>query len=81
MAFRTNIMSNDNIVLDEVRCNPTRDMTLLECDAQYTSIWCYYQLAFIRCRDEQRVKNVTAAVVNPSTSMNTVHTVLITWET
>ena len=66
--------------LDNVNCDPTRNRTLLECDpmgARYAS--CHDHDAGVKCRDEQRVKNVVARIVNtPSTSK--VYTVLVTWE-
>ena len=68
--------------LDNVQCNPTRNMELLECDARGTSFdSCHDHDAGVKCRDEQRVENVDACIVNilvPSTSK--AYTVLVTWE-
>ena len=67
-------------LLDNVNCDPTRNRTLLECDsmgASYAS--CRDHDAGVKCRDEQRVKNVAARIVN-KLSTSTVYTVLVTWE-
>ena len=66
--------------LDNVHCDPTRNRTLLDCEymgVNYAS--CSDHDASVRCKDEQRVRNVTAQIVNtPSTS--TLYTALVTWE-
>ena len=64
------------IWLDNVRCNLTRDMSLLEC--QYRAVPAnscnHARDAGVLCRDDQgEVKNISATIINPE------NTVMISW--
>ena len=66
--------------LDNVRCNRTWDMSLLECPHRPIPMttalsYCNHAKdAGVHCRDDQgQVKTVSATIINP------VHTVLISW--
>ena len=64
------------IWLDNVRCNPLRDMSLLECPHRPTPVnSCNHTRdAGVQCRDDQgEVKTISATIINP------VHTLMITW--
>ena len=71
-----------HFVLGNVQCNPTRNRELLECCPDYTNCFntgfCQYD-ALVRCSDRQRVGNVTAHILNAS-STGTIYAVLVTWE-
>ncbi len=62
--------------LDNVRCNLTKDMTLLECPHRPMPkmVCTHARDAGVRCRDDRgEAKNVSAMIVNP------MHTVMISW--
>ena len=66
--------------LENVQCDPTRNRTLLECNARGPYHGSCNHEAGVRCRNE-RVRNVTADIFNIFTSSNsTVYTVLVTWK-
>ena len=69
-------------VLGNVQCNLTRNWELLECCSDYTNCFntgfCQKD-ALVRCSDRQRVGNVTAHILNAS-STGTIYAVLVTWE-
>ena len=68
-----------SVRLKDVRCDPRTDMALIECIASYDDNregdGCYH--AQVRCRNDQRVTNVSATVSN--TLDSTSHTVNISW--
>ena len=65
--------------LKYIRCDPERDMTLLECGASYdgNSAGDRCRHARVSCRNDRRVTNVTATVSN--TPDSTSHAVAISW--
>ena len=63
--------------LNNVQCYPRINKALLECDSTGTSHAACGHDAGVKCRDEQRVRNVTAHIVNTSNT-STAHTVQVT---
>ena len=66
-----------HIWLDNVRCNPSRDMSLLECPHRPTPVNAcdHTRDASVRCRDDQgEVKTISATIIN------LVNTIMISWE-
>ena len=67
-------------LMDNVNCNQTKEWVLLECDSGGVDfLSCSDHDAGVRCRDEQRVRNVAACIHNTSNA-SSVYTVLVTWE-
>lgn len=79
MASRDTVSEEQITWMRYVKCIPTRDMMLLECDAWYSrereNVFCYH--ARVRCTNDQRVKNISATVSN---ALHSVKTVVVSWE-
>ena len=79
---------NGSVVLSNVRCEPSRHMTILECcnrDSQKQRRYCYHDdSAGVRCEDDQLIKNVSATLIDTlttSTSCTLTHyNILIIWQ-
>ena len=79
---------NGSVLLSNVRCEPERDMTILECckrdpEKESNSRYCDHGSAGVRCQDGQLVNNVSVSLFE-ATSIPTIKyhdvTVLITWQ-
>ena len=65
------------ILLDKIRCDANRDITLFECNPQFMPGGnCDFE-AGVRCRNDQRVKTINAAIMMSSTGSITAS---INWE-
>ena len=73
---------NGSVLLSNVRCEPARDMTILECcrrRAQRQRMYCYRDDSVgVRCRDDQLVRNILLdTLTNTQTSYNII---VVTWQ-
>ena len=75
---------NGSVLLSNVRCEPARDMTVLECCRRRTQrqrMYCYRDDSVgVRCRDDQLVKNIRATIINTLTKTLTHQNILVTWQ-
>ena len=69
-----------NTVLSKVDCKPTYDLSILECNARHYDHHqdCDRDLAWVECKDDKSVVNVSAHLINPTTTSSS-HTVMISW--
>ena len=81
---------NGSVLLSRVRCEPVRDMTILECckrdpEKESNNRYCAHNhgSAGVRCQNGQLVKNISATLIKATRTLTDTHhdvTVLITWQ-